>query len=264
MRLISTLIGSAVGVASLSCYLMLARMQETPLDSPEFETLAAAANFDCRSLDETTAACISKTEQTTWTVTARKGTGPVPDSYRFSNQGRVAVVWIFESEEDRETSPEIEGLQRSYPYTSSRDRVTVSSTDVPVLAALAHAVDKSVLHGVHGKSESTPAADAPRTKPMEAWPSDPAVTPVPWPDPIPRATPQSAPRPEPPEDEGTVSPRPTGIRATAPTPAKTPSSPTGTPVPADGAAQVPDRVVPEDVSDPTVSVTVTVPAGLGG
>jgi len=271
VRILAGAVVTGVAALSLGVYSLLSSLNSSPFDSPEFTELARAANFQCTVQSETSAECRNVAEGTIWKVTAYEGVDEDPTSFRFSHGSEMAVVWIFDSAEERKAFPQLAGYQRLYPVMSSRDRVLVGATDPDVMADLAGAVDDSVLDGVRTFPTGKPAT--PGRNPFEEWPTKMPTSLVPWPTgegptrtvepsqagpgaPVPEEPSQPATEaPAAPDEAGRPAPSPDPDPA--PTQTQAPAADTGTPAPAPEPEPTPSEEPMQ--TGAKVSVTISLP-----
>jgi len=271
VRILAGAVAAGVTALSLGVYALLSALNSSPFDSPEFTELAKAAHFQCRALSDSQAECRNVAEDTIWKVTAFQGVDADPTSFRFSHGDELAVVWIFDTPEQRQAFPQLAGYQRLYPVMSSRDRVIVAATDADVMADLAGALDDSVLDGVGGGAPTAHPTTVGR--PVMDWPTRVPTTLTPWPS---TATPTrtvepsrpgpGASVPEQPSQAATEAPaapsepaRPAPSTDPDPSPSQTqpPAADTGTPSPAPGPDPTPSDEPTQSGSK--MSVTISLP-----
>lgn len=239
---------SAVGVtalvaATLVGYSLVRDSVPSMFDHYDFQRLAQSAHMDCTEIDASTAKCRTPSGGE-WKVTATRAPEPgEPDAFRFSQGSQLAVLMVFETLKEREEYPLNQAYRRLWPYITSKDRVTIGSTDAPVLASLAGLVDDSVLaelpkaRGDEKRATHAVTPPAKQTKTTSPWMQAPSPTPTrPWPT--------------------TVKPAP------APTATAT-KSPTGTPSPSVSMSE-PETTETSDTPGTVDPTTSTAPHPGGG
>jgi hypothetical protein len=261
-QLVSVAALSMIAASTLFGYSVLHDMTGSMLDESEFRSFAAAAGFDCRTVEQATADCTSKVNGSKWKVLAtRAEKAGEPNGYRFLSGDQMAVVKIFSSETERDAWPDTAAYSRVYPYLTARDRVTIGATDLPVLEDFAGAADASVLSGRsaaapgHMVRPATPTRVGGTGRPADVLPGPPAaVTVTPWPSHPTAGGSVPASRP--------VKPAPSV--STAPS---VPAAQTGTPAPSEPVEADPPNPAREPVGSgggitvelPSVTVTIDSP-----
>jgi len=261
-QLVSVAALATIAASVLFGYSVLHNMTGSMLDETEFRSFAAAAGFECRTVEQAKADCTSKVDGSKWKVLAtRAEQAGEPNGYRFLSGDQMAVVKIFSSQSERNAWPDTAAYSRVYPYLTARDRVTIGATDLPVLEDFAGAADASVLSGRSASAPgqtvrpTTPLRVGATGRPTDVLPGPPtAVTVTPWPShpTVGGSVPASRP----------VKPAPSV--STAPS---VPAAQTGTPAPSEPVEADPPSPAREPVGSgggitvelPSVTVTIDSP-----
>jgi len=258
-QLVSAAALSTIIAATLFGYSVLHNMTGSMLDEHEFQSFAAAAGFQCRTVEQASADCTSKVNGSKWKVLAtRAEKAGEPNGYRFLSGDQMAVVKIFSSETERDAWPDTAAYSRVYPYLTGRDRVTIGATDLPVLEDFAGAADASVLSGrsatAPGQSVRPSVPRGQVGRPADLLPGPPTAVPVTeWPSRPAGAG--SAPASRPVKPSPSVSGRPSVPAPETGTPAPTEPVP-ASPAPARGDDEPTDGIT---LQLPIVTLTVDLP-----